>query len=40
MLKDKIMQTEKALANDRVRVSEVSGKCCIPTIFNIAVIYP
>ena len=34
------MQIEKALINDRLRVSKVSWKFCIPTIYNFAVIYP
>ena len=34
------MQIEKALTNDHLRVSKVSGKCRIPTIYNFAVIYP
>ena len=33
------MQIEKALINDRLRVSKVSWKFCIPTIYNFAVIY-
>ena len=33
------MQIEKALTNDRLRVSEVSWKFRIPTIYNFAVIY-
>ena len=33
------MQIEKALINDRLRVSKVSWKFCIPAIFNFAVIY-
>ena len=34
------MQIEKALINDRLRVSNVSWKFCIPTIVNFAVIHP
>ena len=34
------MQIEKALINDRLRVSEVSRKLRIPTIYDFAVIYP
>ena len=34
------MQIEKELKNDRLRVSKVSWKFCIPAIFNFAVIYP
>ena len=34
------MQIEKALINDDLRVSKVSRKFCIPTIFDFAVIYP
>ena len=33
------MQIEKALINDRLRVSKVSGKFRIPTIYNLAVIF-
>ena len=32
------MQIKKALINDRLRVSKVSGKFRIPTIYNFAVI--
>ena len=35
-----VMQIEKALINDRLRVSKVSRKCRIPTIYNFAVSYP
>ena len=38
--KGAVMQIEKALINDRLRVSKVSWKFCIPTIYNFAVIYP
>ena len=34
------MQIEKALKNDRFRVSKVSGKFRSPTICNFAVIHP
>ena len=34
------MQIEKALINDRLRVSKVSWKCRIPTVYGFAVIYP
>ena len=33
------MQVEKALIDDRLRISKVSGKSHIPTIYNFAVIY-
>ena len=39
LLKGAIMQIEKTLINDRLRVSEVPWKFGIPTIFNLAVIY-
>ena len=39
-LKGTVMQTEKALINDCSRVSKVSWKFLIPTIYNFAVIYP
>ena len=35
-----VMQIEKALTNDRLRVSEVSWKFRISTIYNFAIIYP
>ena len=38
--KGTVMQMEKALINDRFRVSKVSRKLCIPTIYNFAVIFP
>ena len=38
-LKRTIMQIEKALINDHSRVSKVSWRFCIPTIYNFAVIY-
>ena len=34
------MQIEKALTNDCLRVSKVFRKFRIPTIYNLAVIYP
>ena len=34
------MEIEKALINDRLRVSKVSWKFRILTIYNFAVIYP
>ena len=34
IVKDTIMQIEKALMNDRLCVSKVSCKFCIPTICN------
>ena len=33
------MQIEKALTNDRLRVSKVSWKFCVPTVYNFEVIY-
>ena len=33
------MQIEKAVINDHLRVSEVTWKFRIPTIYNFAVIY-
>ena len=39
LLKYTIMQIERALINDRLRVPEVSWKFHIPTIYNFAVIY-
>ena len=35
-----VMQTEKALINDRLRVLEVSWKFRISIIYNFVVIYP
>ena len=35
-----VMQIEKALINNRLGVSKVSGKFRIPTIYNHTVIYP
>ena len=34
------MQIEKARINDRLRISKLSWKSRIPTIYNFAVIYP
>ena len=39
-MKVTVMQIEKALMNDRLRVSKISWKFRIPTIYNFAVIYP
>ena len=39
-LKGMVMQIEKALINDRLRVSKVYWKFRIPTIYNFTVIYP
>ena len=38
MLKGAVMQTEKALINDRLRVSKVPWTFCIPIIYSFAVI--
>ena len=35
-----VMQIEQALINDHLRVSKVSWKFRIPTIYNFVVIYP
>ena len=40
LIKGTVIQIEKALINDRLRVSKVSWKFYIPTIYNFAVIYP
>ena len=40
LLKDTVTQIEKALINDRLRVSKVSSKFLIPTIYNFSIIYP
>ena len=40
VFKGRVMQIKKALINDRLRVSNVSWKFCIPTFYNFAVIYP
>ena len=37
--KGTVMQIEKALITDRLRVSKVSRKFRIPTIYNFAIIY-
>ena len=39
-LKGTVMQIEKALINDRLRVLKISWKFRIPTIFNFVVIHP
>ena len=39
-LKVLVTQIEKALINDRLRVSKISGKIRIPTLYALAVIYP
>ena len=39
MFKGTVMQIEKALINDRLRVLKVSRKFRIPNIYNFAVIY-
>ena len=39
LIKGTVMQIEKALINDGLRVSKVSLKFCIPTIYSFAVIY-
>ena len=39
-IKGAVMRIEKALINDRLRVSKISWKFRIPTISNFAVIYP
>ena len=38
-VKGTVMQIEKALTNDCVRVSKVSGKFRVPIIYNFALIY-
>ena len=38
-VKGTVMQIEKALINDLLRVPEVSWKFGIPTIYNFALIY-
>ena len=40
IFKGKIMQIEKSLINDRLRLSKVSTKFRILTFYNFAVIYP
>ena len=39
-VKRTVMQIEKSIINDRLRVSKMSWKFRIPTIYNFAVIYP
>ena len=39
-LKVLVTQIEKALMNDRLLVSKIFGKICIPTLYAFAVIYP
>ena len=39
-VKGTVMQVEKTLINDRLRVSKVCRKFCIPTIYHFAVVYP
>ena len=39
IIKGTITQIEKALINDRLRVSRINQKFLIPTIYNFAVIY-
>ena len=39
VIKGTVMQIEKALTNDRLRISKVSCKFHIPTIYNLTVIY-
>ena len=38
-IKGTVMQIEKALINDGLRVSKVSGKFRIPTVYNFPAIY-
>ena len=40
LLQGTVMQIEEALINDRLSVSIVSWKFCIPIIYNFAVIDP
>ena len=40
LIKGTVIQIEKAPINDRLRVSKVSSKFRIPTIYNFTVIYP
>ena len=40
LVESTVMQVEKALINDPLRVSKVSWKFHIPTIYNFAAIYP
>ena len=39
-LKVLVTQIEKAMIHDRLRVSKISGKICIPNLYAFAVIYP
>ena len=39
-VKGTVMQIEKALKNDGLRVSKVSWKFLIPTMYKFAVVYP
>ena len=39
-VKDTVMQIEKELTNDQLRVSEVSWRYYIPTSYNFALVYP
>ena len=39
-IKGAVMQIEKALINDRLRVSKVCWKLCISTNYKFAIIYP
>ena len=39
-IKGIVIQIEKGVINDRLRVSKVSWKFCIRTIYDFAVIYP
>ena len=39
-IKGAVMQIKKALVNDRLRVSKLSRKFCVPAIYNFPVIYP
>ena len=38
--KGTVIQIEKSPIKDRLRISKVSWKFCVPTIFNFAIIYP
>ena len=40
VIKDAVMQIEKALINDCLRVSKVSWKFRIPTAYNFEIIHP
>ena len=39
MFKGTVMQIEKTLINDRLRVSKISWKFRTPAIYNFAIIY-